>query len=753
MKKVNIIYTLIILALMSCTYDKESKKDLDIEKEINAIVRRMTLEEKIGQMQQLTLHEGKVTEEIKNMIRKGLVGSFLNVPSLKIRNELQKIAVEESKNKIPLIFGRDVIHGYKTVFPIPIGMASSWNVELVEKAARIAALEARSNGIDWTFAPMMDISRDPRWGRIAESFGEDPYLASCMARAMTYGFQKRPDEETYIIAACAKHYVGYGAAEGGKDYNTTLIPETELRNIYLPPFKEFVNAGGLTIMSAFNDLNGIPASGNEFTLRKILRKEWNFKGFVVSDWASMVEMINHGYCKDTMEVAKKAIIAGVDMEMVSDAYAKKLAELVRKGIIKEKLIDESVKNILRVKYKLGLFAKPYIEEGSDTIILNKNHLEIAKKLAIESCVLLKNSNNILPLSRNLRKIALIGPLADSPRDQLGTWTPDGDPKDAITPLNAIINFLGNDKVLYEKVLINSRDKDKKNFNKALNIANQSDVIVAFLGEEEILSGESHSRAFIRLPGAQEDLIKELAKTRKPIIGVIMAGRPLVFSNIEPYMDAILYAWHPGTMGGPAIVDLIFGNEVPSGKLTVSFPRTEGQIPVYYNHKNTGRPPKDKCMGIPEGDPQNPIDYVSYYLDLDYRPAYPFGYGLTYSTLEYKNLQLSKDTINEDENLNITVEISNTGKYIAHEIVQLYIRDPYASLTRPVKELKKFKKITIKPGETIKVNFQINKDDLKFYNIKGEHVLEEGDFKIFVGTNSVDVLEKNFYLVIKRKSKK
>jgi len=749
MKNNGFLLLCLIPIIMDCTGNNEMSSDALIERKVNALVKKMTLEEKVGQMQQMTLHEGNITEEIKEKIRKGLVGSFLNVPSLEIRNQLQKIAIEESRLGIPLIFGRDVIHGYKTVFPIPIGMASSWNTELVEKAARIAAIEAKSQGIDWTFAPMMDISRDPRWGRIAESFGEDPYLASCMAKAMTYGFQKLPDEKNYVIAACAKHYVGYGAAEGGKDYNTTLIPETELRNIYLIPFKTFVESGGLTIMSAFNDLNGIPASGNEFTLRKILRKEWNFKGFVVSDWASMVEMINHGYCKDTMEVAMKAIKAGVDMEMVSDAYAKELINLVKKGIIKEKLIDEAVKNILRVKYKLGLFSKPYRDEKNDTIILNKNHLEIARKLATESCVLLKNDNNILPLSKNIRKIAVLGPLSDYPKDQLGTWTPDGNPEDAITPLKALIDYLGENKVLYEKVLVNSRDKNKDNFGNALKIASQADVIIVFLGEEEILSGESHSRAFLRLPGVQEDLIKELFKVNKPIIGVIMAGRPLIFSNIEPFMNAILYAWHPGTMGGPAIVDLLFGNEVPSGKLTVSFPRAEGQIPVYYNHKNTGRPPKDKCMGIPEGDPQNPIDYVSYYLDLDYRPAYPFGYGLTYSTLKYSNINISKDTITENENLEVSVEISNTGNYVAHEIVQLYIRDLYASLTRPVKELKKFKKITIKPNETIKVSFQINKDDLKFYDIHGNHILEEGEFKVYVGTNSIDVLEKNFYLMKKK----
>jgi len=752
MKNRGIFFIFIIAILISCSNNnKEMKKDAEIERKIESVLKKMTLEEKVGQMQQMTLHDGNITEEIKDKIRKGLVGSFLNVPSLKIRNELQKIAVEESKHGIPLIFGRDVIHGYKTVFPIPIGMACSWNIELVEKAARIAALEAKSQGIDWTFAPMMDIARDPRWGRIAESFGEDPYLASCMVQAMTYGFQKRPDEKDYIIAACAKHYVGYGAAEGGKDYNTTLIPETELRNIYLPPFKKFVESGGLTIMSAFNDLNGIPATGNEFTLRKILRKEWNFKGFVVSDWGSMVEMINHGYCKDTMEVAQKSIVAGVDMEMVSNAYSKELINLVKKGIINEKLIDESVRNILRVKYKLGLFNNPY-RESNDSIILNKNNLEIAKKLAIESCVLLKNNNHTLPLSKDVKKIAIVGPLADSPRDQLGTWTPDGNPQDAITPLKAFLDCFGKDKILYEKVLANSRDKNKNDFNKAIKIARQSDIIIAFLGEEEILSGESHSRAFIRLPGAQEDLIKELAKTNKPIVGVIMAGRPLVFSNIEPYLSAILYVWHPGIMGGPAIVDLITGKEVPSGKLTVSFPRAEGQIPVYYNHKNTGRPPKDKCMGIPEGDPQNPIDFVSYYLDLDYRPAYPFGYGLTYTTLKYSDMSISKDTIAENETLEVSVKISNTGNYIANEIVQLYIRDIYASLTRPVKELKKFKKIIIKPGETITVNFQIDKNDLKFYDNKGEYIFEEGDFKIYIGTNSVDVLEKSFYL-IKKKNKK
>jgi beta-glucosidase len=733
------------LIFFSC---KDVRKNPDesqlIEARIDSILVMMTFEEKIGQLQQLPIKR-EVHDSVCELVRKGKVGSFLNPGNPEVRDRLQKIAVEESRLGIPLIFGRDVIHGYRTVFPIPLGQSASWNPELVEEAARIAAMEASSEGINWTFAPMIDICRDPRWGRIAESCGEDPYLAGIFAKAMVRGFQGIDLRDPSTIAACGKHYVGYGAAEGGKDYNTTLIPESELRNVYLPSFKALVDEGGQTIMSAFNDLNGIPASGNEFTLQKILRNEWNFDGFVVSDWGAIEEMTEHGFCKDGSEAAFKAIKAGVDMEMVSTTYMNNLASLVNHDELNINYIDLAVRNILRVKYRLGLFNRPFTLQPPENVMLTEHNLEIARKLATESCVLLKNSNHLLPVRESVKTIAIIGPLADTPDDQLGTWSPDGRPEDSRTPLAAFRELKDNRTYLYAQGLRSSRDKSTEGFAQALNAARNSQIIFLFLGEEAVLSGESHCRAFLNLPGIQEQLVDLLTSTGKPVVGIILAGRPLVLSKVEGKLDAILYAWHPGTMAGPAIADILLGKSIPSGKLTVSFPRAEGQIPVYYNHRNTGRPPSEAQQGITPGDPENPAENTASYLDLDYRPRYPFGYGLSYTTFEYSDLTLSADTISSDDTLRVEVTVTNTGDYEASETSQLYIRDLYASLTRPVKELKRFRKFSLKPGESKKVVFRLSSADLAFYNNAGEHLIEPGDFSVFVGTNSADVLETGFYL--------
>jgi beta-glucosidase len=715
-----------------------------IEAKIDSLMVSMTLEEKIGQLQQLSISR-TIPDSIYVMVREGKVGSFLNARNLETRNRMQKIAVEESRLGIPIIFGRDVIHGYRTVFPIPLGQAASWNPELVEKASGIAATEASSEGIDWTFAPMIDISRDPRWGRIAEGCGEDPYLTGVFARAMVRGYQGSDLKDPSAIAACGKHYVGYGAAEGGKDYNTTLIPLSELRNIYLPPFKALVDEGGQTIMSAFNDLNGIPASGNEFTLRQVLRNEWGFDGFVVSDWAAIEEMINHGFCKDGSEAALKAIKAGVDMEMVSTTYMNNLASLVNSNELNISFIDVAVRNILRVKFRLGLFDRPYTEEPLENVILTADNLEIAKRLSSESCVLLKNKKGILPVKKSVRRIAIIGPMADAPRDQLGTWAGNGRAEDSQTPLAAFKTMKDRRRYLYAPGLKTSRDKSTEGFSAAMTAAENSQMVLLFLGEEAVLSGENHCRAFLNLPGAQEQLIDSLASTGKPLIGVILAGRPLVLSKVEDKLDAILYAWHPGTMAGPAIADLLLGNSIPSGKLTVSFPRAEGQIPVYYNHRNTGRPPSEAQQGMTPGDPVNPVGFTCFYLDLDYRPQYPFGYGLSYTTFEYSNLRLSKDTIDKKDTLEVEITVKNTGKYNAHEIVQLYIRDRYASITRPVKELKRFQKIMINAGESETLSFNLTSSDLAFYDNSGKCLIESGDFDLYAGSNSEDVIKTTFYL--------
>ncbi len=719
----------------------------DIELRISDLISKMTLEEKIGQMQQLNLWQ--MNSKVIDTVAKGKVGSFLNAGNKQDKIKLQKAAVEKSRLGIPLIFGRDVIHGYKTVLPIPLGQASTWNPDLVKRGTEISAREAAEDGIHWTFAPMIDIARDPRWGRIAESCGEDPYLASIIGSAMVKGFQGNDLKSANTIAACAKHYVGYGAAEGGKDYNTTLIPERELRDVYLKPFHAVVKAGVATLMSAFNDLNGVPTTGNSFTLKTILRDEWKFDGFVVSDWTSVDELIKHGFAKDGKEAALKAVNAGVNMEMVSENYTKYLKQLVESGKISTQWIDELVAGILRIKFKLGLFENPYIRNFEESTILCKTNKAIAKEIATESVVMLQNKNQTLPLkTKSLKSLAIIGPLADAPKDQLGTWTLDGKAKNTITPLTAITKEFGETiKIKYVKAMATCRSNDTKYFQNAIDAVKQSDAALLFLGEDANLSGETHSRAFINLPGNQEDLITELSKLGKPLVLIIMAGRPLTFGNITDKVNSILYAWHPGTMGGEAISDIIFGKTSPSGKLPVTFPRTVGQVPIYYNHKNTGRPPSANQLGRTLGTPENPEGFASYYLDVDFTPAYYFGYGESYSSFNYSDLTLSKKNIDFNDTLKVSVTVANTGKYKAKETIQLYIRDLYASVTRPVKELKRFKKVEFIPGETKKINFELTSEDLKFYDINMQYNTEPGDFELFVGSsaNDKDLLKTNFKL--------
>ncbi|MBN1894678.1 glycoside hydrolase family 3 C-terminal domain-containing protein, partial [bacterium] len=604
-------------------------RDAALEEKIKILVGKMTLQEKIGQLCQEN-GRGRIQEEVKDRVRRGEIGSFLNAGDAKTKDELQRIAVKESRLGIPLIFGRDVIHGYRTIFPIPLGQSCSWNPALVEKAARMAAIEAASEGLHWTFAPMIDIARDPRWGRIAEGCGEDTYLTSILGAAMVRGFQGKSLSDPDALAACAKHYAGYGAAEGGRDYNTTWIHERLLRDVYLPPFHAAVNAGAATLMSAFNNLNGIPASGNAFTLRQVLRREWGFDGFVVSDWASVTEMINHGFAADHAEAARKGIEAGVDMEMVTDSYRKHLPDWVKKGIVPESLIDESVSNILRIKFRKGLFDRPFPKQPKKSVLLAPEHLAVAKELAVQSCVLLKNEKKTLPLSKSV-SVAVIGPLADSPADQIGCWTMDGKPEDSVTPLSAIKSLLGDTKVFFASGLKTSRDTSSAGFAEAKQAASQADVVLMFLGEEQAITGEAKSRAFIDLPGSQEKLAAELAASGKPLVLVVMAGRPLTFAATADPADAVLYAWHPGTLAGPALADVLFGSAVPSGKLTVSFPRTIGQSPVYYNYMNTGRPVDPQTALLPRTWDQ------SKYIDMDFRPQYPFGYGLSYTTFKYDHL--------------------------------------------------------------------------------------------------------------------
>ncbi|MGE5645695.1 MAG: glycoside hydrolase family 3 N-terminal domain-containing protein [Acidobacteriota bacterium] len=706
----------------------------DIESRIDALVARMTLDEKLGQMSQST-SMNSLTDEIRNEIRKGRWGSFLNAGEFKDRAEAQRIALKESRLGIPLIFGRDVIHGYRTIFPIPLGQSASWNPELIERAARVAAREASAVGIHWTFAPMLDIARDPRWGRIAEGLGEDPYVASVLGAAMVRGFQGASLDAPGSIAACAKHYVGYGAAEGGRDYNTTWIPELLLRNVYLRPFHAARDAGAATFMSAFNDLNGIPTSGNAFTLRQVLRKEWGFDGFVVSDYNSVTEMIAHGYAGDAAEAAFKAVRAGVDMEMVSTSYYDTLKAQVAAGKVDMRTIDDAVRNILRVKYRLGLFDKAVPEAAGMGALAAPESLAVAKDLAVQSAVLLKNEKGALPLAKSIGKIAVIGPLADSPIDQQGCWVMDGRPADVRTPLAALREMLGANRVAYVQALKNSRDTSHANFPAALAAARGADAVVLFLGEEQILSGEAHSRAYLDLPGAQEALVEEVAKAGKPVVAVIMAGRPLTFHKTAGRVNAVLYAWHNGTMGGPAIADLLFGAAAPSGKLTVTFPRTVGQVPVYYAHMNTGRPPSPSDLGIPAGTPVDPKGFNSKYLDVDFTPEYPFGYGLSYTTFEYSNLRLSAPTVALGGTLKVTADVANTGRVEADEIVQLYTRQLVGSVTRPVRELRGFRRVHLKPGEKRTVEFTLSTADLAFYNEEMKLVTEPGAFNVWIAPDA------------------
>ncbi len=729
------------LLLMDSSLMLAQTESPELEEKAKVLVGQMTLEEKIGQLCQANGEYGHISEALHAKVKAGNLGSILNEVNTETLNELQRIAVEESRLGIPLLFARDVIHGFKTILPIPLGQAASWNPELVERGARMAALEASSVGLHWTFAPMIDITRDPRWGRIAESMGEDPFLTSELGVAMVRGFQGEDIGDKGSIAACAKHFVGYGAAEGGRDYNSALIPEVELYNTYFPPFKACVDVGVATIMPTFNDINGRPASGNEFLFRKVLREDWNFDGFVVSDWESVRQLVVHGVAADNKEAARQATLAGIDMEMASTTYANHLKELVEEGTLPEEIIDEAVVNILAVKLRMGLFESPYTSPAGFPELVNTRHRAVAEEMAAQSCVLLQNEGQALPLSApKIRKLAVIGPLADDPYEQLGTWIFDGDEKHTITPLEALRSSLSEEvEITFVKALETSRTHSHAGFPEAIRAAQHADAVLLFLGEESILSGEAHSRAHLGLPGAQLELMKAVAKAGKPTATVVMAGRPLALGPALEFTQALLFAWHPGTMGGPAIAKLLLGEESPSGKLPVTFPTTSGQIPMYYNHKNTGKPATEESYihidDIPARAPQTSIGNTSYYLDEGYEPLWPFGYGLSYTTFKYGNLQLAEATASIGDTLAISVELSNTGNYEAEEVAQLYIRDPVSSLARPVRELKAFQRVRLQPGERKNIIFELPVNRLAYYYPGKGWQVEPGQFDIWVGGDS------------------
>jgi beta-glucosidase len=708
----------------------------DIENRINALIAKMTLEEKLGQLQILDGEaDGKYRPEHLEMIRKGLLGSTLNVRTAQKTNELQRIAVEQSRLKIPVLFGFDVIHGYRTIFPIPLGEASSWDMAAIERAASIAAAESAASGVRWTFAPMVDIARDPRWGRIIEGAGEDPFLGSAIARARVIGFQGRDYSSPDKIVACAKHWVAYGAAEAGRDYNTTDVSERTLREVYFPPFKAAVDAGVGTFMSAFNDLNGVPTSANPFTLTKVLRGEWKFDGFVVSDYTSVEELLKHGIAANEAEAARLALTAGVDMEMVSRLYNKHGAQMIKDGKLSVATIDEAVRRILRIKFRLGLFDKPYTDESRErAVILSRENRAAAREVAARSMVLLKNDRDALPLSKTAKSIAVIGPLADDQKNMIGSWSGDGRWEDAVTLLAGIkAKVSPATKVAYAKGCDIAGDSTE-GFAEATRIASQSDAVVVAIGESADMSGEAASRVSLDLPGRQLELVKALQATGKPIAVVLMNGRPLTINWIAENAPAILETWFGGTEAGNAIADVLFGDVNPGGKLPVTFPRAVGQVPIYYNHKNTGRPP----------DPNN--KYTSKYLDAPVTPLYPFGYGLSYTQFRFSNLQLSARSIRPNGRLTVSVEVENIGKRAGDEVAQLYIRDAAASVTRPVKELRGFERISLRPGQKKRIEFTLAPEQLGFYDREMRFVVEPGQFKVMMGSSSADGLEASFEVV-------
>jgi beta-glucosidase len=717
--------------------------DPSIEKRVNELLGKMTLEEKVGQINQINqgtatgiVVNGKPsTVQVEQAVAEGRIGSMLNVTGAAESNRLQKIAVEKSRLHIPIIFGLDVIHGYRTIFPIPLAMASTWDPKAAEEEAQIAAREATAAGIRWTFAPMVDIARDPRWGRVAEGSGEDPFLGAAMARAYVHGFQGTDLRSPDRLAACVKHYVGYGAAEAGRDYNSVDMSERRLREVYLPPFKAAEESGAATFMSSFNTLGGIPATGNSFTLRKILKGEWGFQGFVVSDWNSIGEMIPHGVATDGADAARQAMVAGVDMDMCSGDYISHVAELVKSGKIPQADLDEAVRRILRVKFELGLFDHPYTDEAREKReILTDANIEAARTISQKSMVLLKNDGNVLPISKSVKTVAVIGPLADTKPDMLGNWFAKGEASDAVTVLEGIKAKLPSANVLTTKG-VDVTDPSLADVDHAVALAKQADIAILVMGERGDMTGEAASRAFINLPGKQRELVEAVVQTGKPIVLVLMNGRPLALSWEAKHVPAILETWFSGVQGGNAIADILFGDANPSGRLPVTFPRSVGQVPIYYSELNTGRP-----LGA---DPKG--KYQSMYLDSPNTPLFPFGYGLSYSKFAYSNLKLSAPKLTSHGMIKASVDVQNTSDRAGEEVVQLYTRDLVASVARPVKELKGFQRIALAPGEKKTVEFELKPEDLRFWNREMKFVTEPGTFNLWIGPNSAEGLETHFEL--------
>lgn len=730
----------ILLSLVLAGLGINISAQKSIDQKVTELMAKMTLEEKIGQLNQYNddiTATGPITKDADKagQVRAGKLGSILNAVGTKNTKNWQDQAMQ-SRLKIPLLFGQDVIHGFRTTFPIPLGETATWDMNLIEKSARIAATEASAYGIHWTFAPMVDIGRDPRWGRVMEGAGEDTYLGTLVGKARVKGFQGNGLGNKDAVMACAKHFAAYGAAVGGRDYNSVDMSLRQLHETYLPPFKAVSDIGVATFMNSFNDINGIPATGNKYIQRDLLKGAWNFQGFVVSDWGSIGEMIPHGFAKDNKDAALKAIIAGSDMDMESRSYTNHLAELVKEGKVDIQLVDDAVRRILTKKYELGLFDDPYRfinEKREKEQANNPEHRKFAREIGAKSIVLLKNENQLLPLSPTTKKVAIIGPFAKATVENHGFWSiafPD-DSQRIVTQFDGIKAQLDkNSELLYAKGC-NANDNDKSLFAEAVETAKKADVVIMTLGEGHAMSGEAKSRSNIHFSGVQEDLLKEIAKTGKPIILMINAGRPLVFDWASENIPTIVYTWWLGTEAGNSIADVLFGKINPGGKLPMTFPRTEGQIPIYYNHYNTGRPAKNNTDR----------NYVSAYIDLDNDPAYAFGFGLSYTTFQYSDVNVSATQLKGNQTLTASVTLTNSGNYDGEEVVQLYIRDLVGKVVRPVKELKGFQKIFLKKGESKTVSFNITPEDLKFYDDELNFDWESGEFDIMIGTNSAQVQTK------------
>jgi len=716
-----------------------------IAQKVDALMKKMTLAEKIGQLNQVNGDweaTGPITTDVGNkleQIKRGEIGSVLNIVGVNHTRAFQDAAMH-SRLKIPLLFGQDVIHGYSITFPIPLGEAASWDIAAIERSARIAGTEAAAGGVHWTFAPMVDIARDPRWGRVMEGAGEDPYLGSQIARVRVKGFQGNGFGSLDAIMACAKHYAAYGAAIGGRDYNSVDMSLHTLWEVYLPPFKAAEEAGAATFMNSFNSLNGTPATASSYLQRDILKGKWGFKGFVVSDWNSIGEMVPHGYAKDNYQAAEFALKAGNDMDMESRSYINNLAKLVADKKVSVAMIDDAVKRILTKKFEMGLFDDPYRYSNADRekSVLNKpEHVAAARDVARKSIVLLKNQGQILPLSKSLNSIALIGPLVKSKGEMKGFWSLDvGDVSQIVSLYEGMQQAAGNTKLLYAKGC-DITDTSRAGFDEAYKTAMQADVVIMAMGERPDMTGEAKSRANIHIPGVQEELIQKIMSTGKPVVVLLMAGRPMVFNWTADHVPAILYTWWLGNQAGNAIADVLYGNYNPGAKLPITFPRTEGQIPIYYNHYNTGRPPQN----------DNDVNYTSAYTDLPNSPKFAFGYGLSYTTFGYSNLKLSKKSLHNNETITVSFDLKNTGKYAGEEVAQLYLRQLVSQPVRPVKELKGFEKVMLQPGETKTITFTVDKEKLSFYNDQLVWGTQPGEFKLMIGSASDDIrLQDGFELL-------